>query len=468
MIIEADNVKFPHKEDLYESQYKGLQQLSDWWNSNELEATLKGYAGTGKTYLLKYFIKHVVNRAFTITAPTHKALRVLEEHINIKGKTLQSLHGLKPDVDMANFDIDNLNFNAIGLPKMQNYSLVIIDESSMINKDLFELNRRRAKEYGTKVLYVGDPLQLPPVNEKESEVFNNVKTVIELTKIVRQGKDNSLLDLFELLRDDIRNNTSTCLTHMVNHPDGISNGVGYKMVRLGEYKDLMLEYYNSDNFFSNLNYVRSMAYTNIMTNTWNNFIRNNIFTTQGNSIIAEDLLTAYKTLVDDNNAPIITNSEDYIINQITPYRNEYKINVNCVILKSSFDLRTTDMLQIVEHNDLDNMAHYTELLTKLRSNAIRTGGKKGWYPYYKFKNQVLCMQDLQIAGKKLPKEIDYGYTLTTHKLQGSTFENVFIDGFDICQPMTKYGRTMPNEINLRNRLLYVALSRAKNIAYIKF
>ena len=56
MIIEADNVKFPHKEDLYESQYKGLQQLSDWWNSNELEATLKGYAGTGKTYLLKYFI----------------------------------------------------------------------------------------------------------------------------------------------------------------------------------------------------------------------------------------------------------------------------------------------------------------------------------------------------------------------------------------------------------------------------
>lgn len=468
MIIDPKKVIFPSVDGLKPSQVKGLEQLAAWWNSNELEATLKGHAGTGKTFLLKSFINNVVNKAYTITAPTHKALRVLEDNINVKGKTLQSLHGLKPDVDLVSFDIDNLNFNAIGLPKIQNYNLIIIDESSMINSDLFKLNRDRAKEYNVKILYVGDPLQLPPVNEKESKVFTEVKRVIELDTIIRQSEDNPLLDLFELLRDDIRNGTSNCLTYIVDNPCRIVNGCGYKRVNLTEYKELLLEYYNNEKFFSNLNYVRSMAYTNIMTNSWNNFIRDNIFNTQGHSMVAEDLLTAYKTLVDDNNSPVITNSEDYIINQISPYQNEYKLKVNCVVLKSAYSFKTTDMLQVIDHRDEDNMKHYVNILTKLRAKAIEVGGKKGWYPYYKFKNQVLCMQDVYIAGKKLPKEIDYGYTLTTHKLQGSTFDNVFIDGFDICQPMTKYGRTMPNDINLRNRLLYVALSRARFMAYIKF
>jgi len=468
MKIDTNKIIHTNPHGLYESQAKALQELQNWWNSDIIEWTLEGFAGTGKTFLIKKFIEVVVNKTFAITAPTHKALSVMEKHLGIKGTTLQSLHGLKPDVDMVGFDIDNLKFNAIGRPKMDNYSLVIIDESSMINTPLFNLNRERATQGRIKILYIGDPLQLPPVKEKESKVFTEVKRVIELDTIIRQSEDNPLLDLFELLRDDIRNGTSNCLTYIVDNPCRIVNGCGYKRVNLTEYKELLLEYYNNEKFFSNLNYVRSMAYTNIMTNSWNNFIRDNIFNTQGHSMVAEDLLTAYKTLVDDNNSPVITNSEDYIINQISPYQNEYKLKVNCVVLKSAYSFKTTDMLQVIDHRDEDNMKHYVNILTKLRAKAIEVGGKKGWYPYYKFKNQVLCMQDVYIAGKKLPKEIDYGYTLTTHKLQGSTFDNVFIDGFDICQPMTKYGRTMPNDINLRNRLLYVALSRARFMAYIKF
>jgi ATP-dependent exoDNAse (exonuclease V) alpha subunit len=140
---------------LYSSQLVGLQALSDWWNSNELECTLKGYAGTGKTYLLKTFLKHVVNKTYTITAPTHKALSVMEQHLGIKGMTLQALHGLKPNVELADFDINNLKFMSIGRPKMDAYSLIIIDESSMINNDLFILTRERAIEKNIKILYVG-------------------------------------------------------------------------------------------------------------------------------------------------------------------------------------------------------------------------------------------------------------------------------------------------------------------------
>lgn len=140
---------------LYPSQIEALKQLNDWWNSPEKECTIEGFAGTGKTYLVKYFLKHVVNKSYIVTAPTHTALGVLEDSIGIKGMTFQKLHGLRPNTELSTFDINNLAFESIGAIKMANYSLVIADEASMINSSLFKLNRERAKEYNVKVLYLG-------------------------------------------------------------------------------------------------------------------------------------------------------------------------------------------------------------------------------------------------------------------------------------------------------------------------
>jgi exodeoxyribonuclease-5 len=468
MNIEKDKIIQAFAVDLYPSQVQGLSKLVDWWRSAELECTLEGFAGTGKTYLLKTFITNIVDKSFTITAPTHKALRVAEQHIGVKGKTLQSLHGLKPNVELATFDINNLQFDTLGLPKIQNYSLVIIDESSMVNKHVKKLTLDRAKQYNVKILWVGDEKQLPPVKEKKSEVFTNVKTVIKLDTIIRQSKDNPILHVFDLLRNDIDNNTSTALTYLAKNRNGMKGDIGYQVVNVGEYKELMLQYFSDGNFFDNLDYVRAMSYTNIMTSTWNEFIRNKLFDTPKQSLTIQDLLTSYKTLVDDNNAAIITNSEDYIISDIRPHVNEFKLRVNCVILKSAFSGKETTMLQILEHRDLETLGRYIGILEKLRNSALTGTGSKRWYPYFKFKNQILCMIDIEVSGQKLTRELDYGYTLTTHKLQGSTFDNVFVDGDDICNPISKWGKKRPNDINLRNRLLYVALSRAKYKAFIKF
>ena len=151
-----------------------------------------------------------------------------------------------------------------------------------------------------------------------------------------------------------------------------------------------------------------------------------------------------------------------------PYRNEYGLNVYCVVLKSASTFKETKMLQILDHADTENVAKYVNYLEVLRDKAKYIGGKKGWFPYYKFKNTILCMIDVQVGGRKLSRELDYGYALTVHKLQGSTFNNIFVDGNDICNPISKWGKPYANDINMRNRLLYVALSRATNIAYIKF
>ena len=429
-----ETIEYTNQYGLHESQARGLQALSDWWNSNELECTLRGYAGTGKTFLLKTFIKTVVNKTFIITAPTHKALTVMEQHLGIKGMTFQALHGLKPNVEMADFDINNLQFMSIGRPKMQNYTLMMVDESSMVNSHLYDLTLERCKEYNIKVLWIGDPLQLLPVKEQESKVFTSSPRVIVLDKIIRQKDSNPLLKLFVLLRHDIEHNTSHCLKYMADHPTNIVNGEGYKMIGLLEYKELIIEYFKKEEFYDDINFVRVTGFTNAQISNWNNYIRDNIFETKGCSLILEDLITGYTTLVEEDNSVIITNSEDYIISSIRTYRNEYRLDVYIVTLKSARDRKETKMLQILDHANPTNVNNYIDILTVLRNKAKAVGGKKGWFPYYKFKNTVLGMINIDVSGLKLTRELDYGYALTVHKLQGSTFTNIFVDGNDICNP----------------------------------
>ena len=42
---------------LYPGQQQAIDKLSDWYFSNELECTLEGVAGSGKTFILRYFLR---------------------------------------------------------------------------------------------------------------------------------------------------------------------------------------------------------------------------------------------------------------------------------------------------------------------------------------------------------------------------------------------------------------------------
>ena len=57
---------------LTESQNRVLDQLKDFVDSNRRVFILKGYAGTGKTTLMRFFIRHLTERevAFELLAPT--------------------------------------------------------------------------------------------------------------------------------------------------------------------------------------------------------------------------------------------------------------------------------------------------------------------------------------------------------------------------------------------------------------
>lgn len=454
------------------SQARCLDALDTFVNSpTDFEFTISGFAGTGKTYIINHFIKVILNNSkeCVVTAPTHRALREIEKRTNVKGMTLHALHGLRPNVDLPTFDINKLSFESLGAVKMSNYKIMIVDEASMINKSLFALNRQRAKTYGCKIIYLGDKYQLPPVNEQVASAFTQVSNNYNLLEIVRQDENNSILKLTQLLRNDIESKGNSFLTYISKHRTNInSEDNGYIITNRTQYKELLDYHFTEGNkFFKDVNHVRSTAFMNNTVGNWNLHLRELLFSPK-DVIIINDLLTAYKTIVDDNNASIITNSEDYIIHQIRPYKTEKGFKVFAVVLKNIVTKELTSMIQILDHNDATNLEVYIQHLTNLRNNAKAIGGRKGWYPYFKFKQQILCLKDIDISEIHNQRDIDYGYCITTHKLQGATFKNIFVDGQDICSPISKRGFKYKQDLDLRNRLLYVAISRASSKAIINF
>ena len=130
------------------------------YTANDTKRALVGAAGTGKTYLIKALIKNCGLSYSTIglAAPTHKACRVLGESIglsNIKVNTLQSDLGLRVNFDVEKFDINNPPFDPKGKVKIGDYSLYIVDESSMINRGLCMFLEKTCKNHNCKIIYIG-------------------------------------------------------------------------------------------------------------------------------------------------------------------------------------------------------------------------------------------------------------------------------------------------------------------------
>ena len=63
------------------------------------------------------------------------------------------------------------------------------------------------------------------------------------------------------------------------------------------------------------------------------------------------------------------------------------------------------------------------------------------------------------------RDLDYGFSLTSHKSQGSTFDTSLVDVNDIV--FDKYGQPYTDAEEI-NRRLYVACSRCKNKLYLKY
>lgn len=166
-------------------------------------AALKGYAGTGKTWLIAYWLEQVLrdhpDLRIVVVAPTNKAVDVLRSkcgHLRVDFRTLHSFLGFRVKRN------DDWKMETHRNTQLQDSpDLVVCDESSMVGKEMHEELRFR----DVPVMYVGDPAQLQPVGEESSPSFNVPDTCL-LTEIVRQAAGNPIIDMATYLRGMVDSN----------------------------------------------------------------------------------------------------------------------------------------------------------------------------------------------------------------------------------------------------------------------
>lgn len=143
---------------------------------------LFGYAGSGKTTLAKNLAQDVRGPVL-YGAFTGKASLVLRKKGCEGASTIHSMI-YKPVEDPATGHTEfELNLDSdVGIA-----SLVIIDEVSMVGEDL----ARDLLSYGTRVLVLGDPAQLPPV--RGEGFFINATPDVMLTEVHRQAAENLII-----------------------------------------------------------------------------------------------------------------------------------------------------------------------------------------------------------------------------------------------------------------------------------
>jgi exodeoxyribonuclease-5 len=172
-------------------QEAAIKSVSAWLQDKSSQVFyLAGYAGTGKTTLAKELAQDVKGQVL-YGAFTGKAALVLQKKGCSNASTIHSMI-YKLDENTKGWEP---KFELNPFSPVRTASLVIIDEVSMVGEDL----ARDLLSYGTKVLVLGDPAQLPPV--KGAGYFTSREPDVMLTEVHRQAQDNPIISLSMKIRE---------------------------------------------------------------------------------------------------------------------------------------------------------------------------------------------------------------------------------------------------------------------------
>ncbi len=181
--------------DFSDDQQRALEIVREWLGTQEQTMTFGGFAGTGKTTLIKEIVR--TGGRVAIVAFTGKAVSVLRR----KGvKKAQTLHSLIYQPAGEDEEGDPIFMRRASLARYNEYEyepapdVVIVDEASMINKRMHE----DLESLAPKILYVGDHGQLQPIGYDPGLMRD---PVIKLEKIHRQAEGSEILRYAHHLRE---------------------------------------------------------------------------------------------------------------------------------------------------------------------------------------------------------------------------------------------------------------------------
>lgn len=437
----------PDQRELY---YK----IEEFRKSDQKMMSVTGYAGTGKTYMLNC----VSDRDTGICAPTHKAVAVLKNKVNVYSfaATLHSALGLREqrDGEIIKFVPDrNATF---ALERLEDIDLLIVDESSMVDDTLFGYLDEYSDDADFKVLFMGDPFQIPPVNLGSVSIpcdteqcHSKDMPTSSLTKIVRQAEGNPIIHLSMMVRQEGLDYVRANLQRLA-----VENEMGgVEKISKSDLGDLLDSLYLSPEA-EDIDYVRTVAYTNKVVDNLNKLIRDSVMDSKGkvptDDVMLGDYLVMSKPYLEGKKI-LLNNNDEVEIVQLEEVRNDVDIindDYPITYFKATVKNLANEGTVVVKILSKKSEPIYKEVMGLLLAAA--KSKKKGsleattaWKEFYQF-------QEIFIDYKHV-------FAITAHKSQGSTYNTTIIMLNDIM----KCGNVWE-----RDRIFYTAVTRASKKVYI--
>ncbi|NCU32454.1 MAG: DUF2075 domain-containing protein, partial [Candidatus Moranbacteria bacterium] len=211
---------------LTNDQRNALEKLNAFLESDERAFILQGYAGSGKTTLLKGLVEYLqsLEKKYQLMAPTGRAVKVINQKTGFESTTVhKGIYSFEELQEIKQGDAEN-NVSFLYQYKIRNNpevhdSVFIVDEASMVSdilsqgeffrfgsghllRDLINYGRIQDATTTSKVIFIGDPAQLPPIGMNFSPAldpaylkdnYNLSASMAEMKEVKRQDANNDIL-----------------------------------------------------------------------------------------------------------------------------------------------------------------------------------------------------------------------------------------------------------------------------------
>jgi exodeoxyribonuclease-5 len=429
---------------------------------------LSGYAGTGKTYLSRHLLQQVddLGYCWTVVAPTHKAVGVLRQQLAWAGlqptwypSTIHRLLRLKLK---RQGDLERCEETEQTAASLENLGLVLVDEASMVDSTLLEIALRCAHPFRTRLVFVGDPAQLPPVGEPTSPVFAMGRSVAaELTEVVRH--QGPVLQL----ATGLRNGQLPCVQPPALPPVRDAHGQVAVLPR-ADWLAAAQAALRRGAELDNPDHARILCYTNraleqlvpIARRAIHGEMADQLPVLPGEVLITRAAVMAPACRAGEEAAEepdmLLGSNRELVVRDVTPERcdlADFGIGSADGLTAPVIDTLSAEVeagesrltLRLLPPAGTAPRAELDALMRQLRQQARDAGKQAGralWRRYFLVRDAFASLGPAAV--------------LTVHRSQGSTFGEVFVAG-DVF---------WPSDTVLRRQLVYVAVSRASQAVWL--
>lgn len=431
---------------------KAMQEFIKDGNPSEF-FTLHGKAGTGKTTIVQEAIApHVNRKQIIVGALAHKAKLVLAHKLieryssrAIQQETIASMLGMSMDLETGDFFLGSSKAKR-DVP-INSADIIIIDECSMVNEEALT-HIMKKKQKNAKVIFLGDIGQLPPIREnanniddieKSSPTFDT-KNAACLLERIRQGEESPILPYADLFWYNSQANKPVTNPAFNGQRKSSATEKGSLVFsKSGNAFNNVLPFYKEAIETNNSNIIRTVVYQNKTRQKINNIVRRYLFEEKSeNQFVPGDLIMFQDNhLSGDEKISNATEVQIKKVNQVTEGEwNAWKLGV-------SIDGIPRDLLALSEEDALKYKFYLNDLAESAKS---KFGGSRiqAWKKFWIEKERFA--------------PIDYGYAITSHKAQGSTYDITLIAEADIM--------AVPIADKTKSQSIYTGITRAKHLAII--